>query len=112
MLFLVLSWVGLLLTNRFVKRWLPAPWLASRTAVRLVALALALGAAQLITAWGFDPAVIQINLRQTLDPLRWVNWVLGAFVVGASQAFFVESLRGSSARSNEVPTREQATGLF
>lgn len=100
--FLLLCGVGFFLTERFVKSWLPEKLFASRWSVRTISLGLALAGAYFIIAWGYNPAVITVNLQQPiLDPLRWVNWVLSALFFGASEAFLIDILRGVRPRRRD-----------
>lgn len=111
LLFLGVAGITFAVANRFVKRWLPASQPASQATMVVLSALLVLASVFFLTAWGLNPAVIQINLQQSLNPLRWVNWVLSALNFGVAQAFILALFRSRVERARRLgalppPVRE------
>ncbi len=115
LIFIAVAGITFAVANRFVKRWLPASQPASQATMVVLSVLLVFASVFFFTAWGLNPTVIQINLQQSLNPLRWVNWVLSALNFGVAQAFIlalfrsrVERARRLGALPPPVRTAEQA----
>ncbi len=111
LLFLGIAAVTFAVADRFVKRWLPVSQPASQATMVVLSALLVLASVFFFTAWGLNPAVIQINLQQSLNPLRWVNWVLSALNFGVAQAFILALFRSRVERARRLgalppPVRE------
>lgn len=111
LIFLGVAGITFAVANRFVKRWLPASRPASQATMVVLSVLLVFASVFFFTAWGLNPAVIQINLQQSLNPLRWVNWVLSALNFGVAQAFILALFRSRVERARRLgalppPVRE------
>ena len=93
LLFMAIAGVAFAFAHIFVRRWRPKPQLSSQVAIVTISTMFMFASVLLFTAWGLNPAVIQVNLQQSLNPLRWVPWLLSALNFGVAQAFVFALVR-------------------
>ena len=101
-IFFIINLLCVFLTNKFVLDRVPDNmWL-----LRILGYSAAFLGFVFFTSWGFDPAIIVLGNAEGLNPLRWINWVLAAIMLGLSQGLL------GDARSLHIrAVREKAAKL-
>lgn len=113
---MVIAGAAFAVAHPFVKRWRPKPGLASQVTIVALSTLFVFVSVFFFNAWGYNPAVIQVNLQQSLNPLRWVNWVLSALSFGVAQAFVLALVRNRIEQARRLgalpPPSRQPEGVL
>ena len=104
-IFFIINLLCVFVSNRFILSKVPDNmWL-----LRILGYSTAFLGFVFFTSWGFDPAIIVLGSAEGLNPLRWINWVLAAIMLGMSQSFLSDarSLHLRSVRTKAAKLAEK-----